>query len=203
MNKILIFFAFLITLSCGQKNQKEITSINEKTEIINSENYINDSIKKKIFKIAYDNQSTAPSYIVFKVKNLINGETKEICCEAPFLSGAMHRELNIGYSKVEIKYIDSIILKNSLDFFEFKNPEALKNIDFNNYPKKKEIDSISKRYNIKKYCSNDSIKRFHFKNDTISSQKTFAHVMFNHGIIINRDCFAGNNISIYNSENKN
>ena len=196
--QILRFLVLIITQSCGLDNQTNNESKIEKSETNLFDKYSNDSIRSVIFEIAYDNKSTAPSYIVFKAKDLNTGIIKEICCEAPFLSGAMYRELNIEYDIKGTEYIDSIILANRQGVFEFKNKEALNNIGFYDYPDKEIIDKIAIKndldYYFEKYGENDSIKLMYFEIDTGYIQESFAHIMFKCGIITSRDCVAGNNI---------
>jgi len=195
MKYIIEIFGLLLLViiqSCGTKNQTNKLE----TELYGK--YSNDSIRSMIFKIAYDNKSTAPSYIVFQAKDLNTGIEKEICCEAPFLSGAMHRELNVDYDEKGTEYIDSIILTNRHKTFEFRKEDALNNISFGEYPDKETIDKIAAKndldYYNKKFGTNDSIKFMHFDNDTGFIQESFAHIMFKIGIITSRDCVAGNNI---------
>lgn len=192
MIEILGLLLLTMIQSCVSNNQTD------KLETELFEKYSNDSIRSLIFKIAYENKSTSPSYIVYKAKDLNTGIIKKICCEAPFLSGAMHRELNIDYDEKGIGYIDSIILANRLKTFEFKNKDALNNINFGVYPDKETIDRIASKkdldYYYEKFGTNDSIKFMHFENDTGFEQESFAHIMFKIGIITSRDCMAGNNI---------
>ncbi|MFA7301957.1 MAG: hypothetical protein WC069_06625 [Candidatus Shapirobacteria bacterium] len=196
--KILGLIIFILTQSCGLKNQNDKVSNIDHLETDIFENYANDSIRDRIFKIAFNNKSTAPSYIVFIAKDLNTGLTKEICCEAPFLSGGMHRELNVKYDKEGTKYIDSTILANRLKTFEFSNIEALNNISFYEYPEKNIVDQLASKTDLesfhREFGRNDSIKFMHFENDTGFVQESFAHIMFNCGIITSRDCIAGNNI---------
>ena len=196
--QILGFLVLIIIQSCGLDNQTNNESKIEKLETNLFDKYSNDSIRSVIFEIAYDNKSTAPSYIVFKAKDLNTGIIKEICCEAPFLSGAMHRELNIEYDTKGTEYIDSTILANRLEIFEFISKEALYNISFSEYPDKEIIDRIASKndldYYNDKFAANDSVKYMHFENDTGFAQKSFAHIMFKCGIITSRDCIAGNYI---------
>ncbi len=198
MINILGLLLLIIIQSCDLKNQNDKGLTINKPEINLFDKYSNDSIRNMIFEIAYDNKSTVPSYIVFKAKDLNTGLIKEICCEAPFLSGALHRELNIEYDTKGTKYIDSIILVKRQGIFEFKNKEALKNISFYEYPNKEVIDKIAKKIDLdhyyREYGTNDSVKFIHFENDTGFVQETFAHIMFKCGIITSRDCVAGNNI---------
>ena len=199
MKGVLKVIVLILTFqSCAQKKSSENAIISQESEFISFNMYSNDSIRDEIFEIAYQNTSTAPSYIVFRAKNKNSEEIKEICCEAPFLSGAIHRELGIGYDKDGIEYVDGIILSNKQKFFEFKSVEALGNISFFKYPNSTIVEQRAKKidldYYSETYGSNDSIKCIHFKNDTIFEQLTFAHIMFKCGILTSRDCFAGNNL---------
>jgi hypothetical protein len=196
--KIIGLLLLFTVQSCGLKNSNKIDLlVNDSKDIFDK--YSNDSIRNQIFKIAYQNSSTAPSYVVFKAVDLNSGKTKAICCEAPFLSGAIHREFGKGYNESESKFIDSLILNNKSRVFEFKNNEALKNIGFDEYPDSSAIEIAAVQYNLdyyfKKYGANDSIKSMNFNNDTTGvSQLVFAHLMFECGIITSRDCVVGNYI---------
>lgn len=196
--QILGLLILLTVQSCGLKNNNKSDMIlNDSKDIIDK--YSNDSVRNQIFKIAYQNTSTAPSYVVFKAVDLNTKETKEICCEAPFLSGAMHREFEKGYTESESKFIDNLILNNKSRVFQFKNKDALKNIGFDEYPGsdliKKAATKINLEYYLKIYGANDSIKSMNFNNDSTGvSQLVFAHLMFECGIITSRDCEAGNYI---------
>jgi hypothetical protein len=195
--KILGLIILTIIQSCGQKNRTDNTLITEPVIDI-FEKYSNDSIRDRIFKIAAENASTAPSYIVFIAEDLNTGTRKEICCEAPFLSGAIHRELKKSYDEIGSKFIDSLILENKDKIFKFKDEEALENIGFKAYPDRETITKIALQsdldYYVKKYGANDSIKSIRFDSDSGFVQETFAHVMFKCGIITSRDCIAGNYI---------
>ena len=109
MNQIYLLIVgiclLIINQSCRLNNQNESYSF--KNESFNEffDKYSNDSLRNEIFKIAYENKSTAPSYVVFIAKDLNTGETKEICCEAPFLSGAMHRNLTFHIIKKELNIL--------------------------------------------------------------------------------------------------
>ena len=196
--QILGFLLLIITQSCGLENKSNNESKTEKPETNLFDKYSNDSIRSMIFEIAYDNKSTAPSYIVFKAKDLNTGVMKEICCEAPFLSGAMHLEYNIEYDKKGTEYIDSIILANRKEIFDFRKRDALKNISFYEYPNYDRIIQIAKGLDLEKYHRtygrNDSVNMMHFETDSGFVQETFTHIMFNCGILTRRDCVAGNNI---------
>ena len=196
--KILGLVVLTIFQSCGLKSGIDNTAIDNNSDIDIFENYSNDSIRDQIFRIAYENKSTAPSYIVFIAEDLNTGTKKEICCESPFLSGAMHRELRKGYDEISSKFIDSLILENKEKIFKFKNEEALENISFKTYPDSESIALIASQndldYYFKKYGANDSIKSIRFDIDSGFVKETFAHVMFKCGIITSRDCIAGNYI---------
>jgi hypothetical protein len=193
-NKIEILGLLFIMLiqSCAPKDQ------NEKLETDFFSKYSNDSISSLIFKIAYDNKTCAPSYIVFQAQDLNTGIKKEICCEAPSLSESMHRELNIENDEKGTAYIDSIILSNRLKTFKFKNKNALNNIRFEEYPDIKEIYKVALKNDLDYYHNNfgtnDSARYVHFEKDPGFEKETFAHVMFKIGVISRRDCVTGANI---------
>lgn len=197
--RILVFLILVIFYSCGRKNsgnkiekaKGEITSVFYR--------YGNDSIRDKIFEIAYNNQNTSsPSYLVFIAKNLNTGEIKEICTEAPFLSGAMHHEFGMGHDLKSSQFIDSLILGNSKRIFEFKEKKALENISFNEYPSKERIEEITSKldldYYIENFGSNENVKFTEFKEDEYFLQLSFSHIMFNCGIITSRSSIGGNTI---------
>jgi len=193
--KILGFLFLVIFFSCGSKDS------NNKIESVFldfNDKHGNDSVRNKIFMIAYNNESTAPSYIVFKAKNLNTGEIKEICTEAPFLSGAMHHEFGMGHDLKSSGFIDSLILANHERIFEFENEEALKNIGFEEYPSRNRIEEIAATldldYYIKSFGSNENVKFMEFDKDDYFNQLAFAHIMFNCGIITSRSSMGGNNI---------
>lgn len=179
-------------------DQKDKIS-NEKKPFVNVfDKYSNDSIRAINFEIAYYNSGTAPNYLVFKAKDLNTGLIKEICTEAPFLSGALHREYEVDYDEEGTAYIDSIAISKKQDIYEFRKKEALDNIDFFKYPDYSRILEIAKGIDVESYHNkfgkNKSAELKHFTSDTGFVQLTFCHIMFNCGILTTRDCVAGNNI---------
>ena len=195
---IIFFSGQLFFLSCSSTEQ---SSADSAYAIFNQ--YTTNTERDSIFRIAYTNKSTAPSYVVFVARDLNTGVEKEICCEGPFLSGAINREFNIGYGG-DLKYVaDSIIHRNQERVFEFRNEEALKNINFYDYPDYKRLTEIANSLDLGYYHetfgSNTARTLIYFENDTGFVQLTFAHVLFNCGIQTNRDCEAGNNIWIGDS----
>ena len=205
--KILIFLILTVSYSCGSNKHKDKLSNADKSTINLFDKYSNDSIRAINFEIAYDNTSTAPSYIVFKAKDLNSGLIKEICSEAPFLSGALHIELNVKYDTKGTEYIDSLILIQRQKVFEFRNIEALNNISFFDYPEYDRIIQTAKEVDLDYYYSrfgkNNVHELKHFESSSGFVQLTFAHIMFNCGILTSRDCVAGNNIHFGNPININ
>lgn len=195
---ILVFSFLLVIHSCGLKDETDYGTVNRESELGLFDEYSNDSLRALLFEVAYDNKSTAPSYVVFKAKDLKTDLTKEICCEAPFLSGAIHIEFEIDYNTKGTKKVDSIILSNKQGVYEFENVDALNNISFYDYPNYEKIIQVAQELDLgyyqRRYVENDLIESVHFENDTGYVQLSFAHVMFNSGILTRRDCVAGNNI---------
>jgi len=149
---------------------------------------IADSTKAKMFCTAIRNGSTAPNYVVVKVKNLKTGEIKEICTEAPFLRGAM-RIQNKNSA------IDCIKFKDR--YFEFSKKKALKNIgydlysmsDLEKYKQTINLDSLVEQVEIGK------LNGLNFSGEK-KEQRMFAHLMFNNGIMVTRGCFSGNTLGL-------
>jgi hypothetical protein len=184
----------IVINSCKSNDYKETVPGQE----ILFDKFSNDTVRSINFEIAYDNNSTAPNYVVFKAKDLNTGLIKEICTEAPFLSGALHIEFGVDYDKKGIKYIDSIARRDNQTIFEFRKKEALDNIDFFNYPEYHRILEIAKgldlEYYHRKFGKNDVQEKKYFPSDSGFVQLTFCHIMFKCGILTRRDCIAGNNI---------
>lgn len=196
MKLILILTMLFVSLlfSCNLRNRRKVEPLKraESTNVISSINSrkaqeVDDKTKFRMFCTALDNNSTEPNYIVITVKNVITGEKKEICAEAPFLDGAYHRQYG--------KYItpkDYDFFKDR--YFEFTNDSALWNISFDLYTSQ-ELKDYKKNINIEEYI--EFVKRgeqsitFDPKEDR-KKQIMFAHIMFNAGIMMTRGCAAGN-----------
>lgn len=95
-----------------------------------------DNLKENYLK-AIKNQSTVQNFIVIKVKNLNTNQVKEVCTTGNFLLGALHLELNKKYDSIGEKEVLIFAESNSNRYFEFKNPESLKNLSFFNYSESK------------------------------------------------------------------
>lgn len=195
---ILGFSLLLVIHSCGSKDETDNETDYSKSKFELFDEYSNDSLRALLFEIAYNNKSTAPSYVVFKAKDLNTNLTKEICCEAPFLSGSIHTEFDIDYDTKGMEKVDSIILINKQNIYQFENEDALNNISFYDYPNYEKVIQVAQELDLsyyhRLYGKNDLIGSLHFENDTGYVQLTFAHIMFNCGIITSRACFAGNNL---------
>ncbi len=155
---------------------------------------LSEKTKYKMFVKAIDDNSTAPYYVVIKVKDMKAGIEKEICTEAPFLCGAIYKELNCN-----IFQSDSIAKTHSDRYFEFNNDSALWNISFDLYSAKdladykSTINMVSLINDIK--SGEIKGKTFLDKNNRLKNQRMFSHLLINQGIMVRRGCIAGNMIS--------
>jgi len=202
----IVIFISVFLLSCGLKNSKEkILVSTTNRDNLRNKSVVNDSLIAKNFEDAYNNNSTAPSYIVFKAVDLNTRQTKEICCVAPFLSGAMHREYKKDYDNNGTNYIDSLVLNNKERLFKFRDKSALENISFYDYPDSLFIEKEKKKYNldqyITKFVGTDSTESVNFSDRKNFKQVVFAHIMFKCGIITRQDCVAGNYLHIGGKKN--
>jgi hypothetical protein len=157
---------------------------------------IDEYTKQEMFCMALNNSSTAPNYVVLNIKNIKTGEIKEVCTEAPFLSGAIYKEYGKFPDKIDCK-------KNKERYFEFSKDSALWNINYNLYSKVS-LDSFAKTINVEeiiKLVKNGKLKSKTFKNSR-KEQIMFAHLMFNNGVMMTQGCIAGNicGLSFYNKK---
>ena len=145
---------------------------------------VDEQTKFNMFCSALDNFSTAPNYVVITVKNLKTGETKEVCNEAPFIQGAMGREIGNWTIKCN---------KYPTRYFELEKDSALWNISFDQYSKN-DLEDYAKTINIESIVEQVRIGRLTSKTfmGDRKEQIMFAHLMFNNGVMMTRGCFAGN-----------
>jgi hypothetical protein len=170
-------------------------------EVVEYEQGLSDEELYPNYAKAIKNESTFQNFLVVKVKNLNNGEVREYCTKGNFLKGALHRELNLGYSKDGIIKVYETAIKNKERYFEFKNDSAIWNISaFDKY-------SIRELSEFENQIGIDSlIYRIENGKDlgiTISKDKEmkmYAHVLFNKGILTGENNFFGGMLTIDKSE---
>jgi len=145
---------------------------------------VDEQTRFRMFCAALHNSSTAPNYIVVAVRNIMTGETKEICTEAPFIEGAVGREK--GNWTINCK-------NHKARYFEFSNDNALANIGFDLYTKN-DLDDYAKSINVADIVQ--QVKSGKLTSRTFAGEESeqimFAHLMFNNGVMMTRGCIAGN-----------
>jgi len=194
---ILLSLLTLLTFFCGQTGNKR-NSMEAQTSI-KTKDTISETQKFKMFCAAFENQSTAPNYVVVKVKNLNTGEVKEICTEAPFVKGAIYRQT--GKFSFQTNCND---YPNR--YFEFSADSALWNISFDLYSIS-ELEEYAKTIYVEKIVQQIKEGKLQEKTfgmdkkqtwqETRREQIMFAHIMFNNGIMMTRGCDAGNICELY------
>lgn len=134
------------------------------------------SIEEKAYKEAISTgMSTAPSLVVFTVKNFNTGQSKEICTEVPSLYWAVQQEMAKG-SKEDIM---KVLLSHTSDRkYEFKTKEALDGVHFSSYhlnhateiakiiERNHLTDSLSKTIEFRKQLS-DKFYEYKDKRDSL------------------------------------
>jgi hypothetical protein len=160
-----------------------------------------DSVKYEMYVKGIETFSTAPYYIVIKIKNQNSGDLKELCTEAPFLSGAIKREFNCDYSQA-----DSLAIAHKDRYFEFSNDSALWNISYDLYSIS-DLEKYEKSINLDEMVAEIKSQKLKGKTFPMSDtrkdkQVMLAHLLFNKGIMTRRGCVAGNIVSfeIYNEK---
>lgn len=153
------------------------------------------------FLYAMKQSSTLDFFIVIKVKNLNTNEIKEICTQENFLKGAIHKELNIDYTKEGQRKVYEYLKNKNKRYFEFRNKEALENISFDKYDNSALID-FEENYDLEKIIltirDKKQITYYKFKNN---EKFAMLHLLFNKGILMNESsCFGG---TLYLVDTKN
>jgi hypothetical protein len=82
------------------------------------------------FEAALTNETTAPSFILVTIVDGRTGAEKTGCILAPFLIGAIHRERHLAYSPAEMAVGLRIAEAQSDHRFVFRDPAALRNVQF-------------------------------------------------------------------------
>ena len=175
-NFLIIILLLLVLFSCKDSELESIeVRSREFTTTLDSIMYLN-------YLNAIENQSTLKYFMVVKIRNLNNEETREICTKGNFLAGALHREYKLGYSIDEIIKVQNLMIANKERYFEFKDTSAINNIGLNKY-------SVEEFEEFEKKISTDSILKsqinkdwsMYFKDD--KTMLIFAHLLFNRGIL--------------------
>ncbi len=146
---------------------------------------------------AINNDSTFQFYLVIQYKNLNTGEIREICTQGNALKGAIHREYQLlDYSEESVAKVNQILLDNKIRYFEFKNKEAIANLnpeiyameDLKTVEQKIDFDKLTKKIRRKKSWK-ESLER----KDLL----LYAHALFNRGILTGEsNCVGGSLVYI-------
>ena len=193
---ILLSLLTLLTISCGQVgNKKESIETQTSIKVVGT---ISEIQKFKMFCAALENQSTAPNYVVVKVKNLNTGEVKEVCTEAPFVKGAIYRQTEKFSFQTDCDDYPN-------RYFEFSADSALWNISFDLYTIS-ELEEYAKTIDVERTVQQIKDGKLQGKTfgidkqtwqETKREQIMFAHIMFNNGVMMTRGCVAGNVSELY------
>lgn len=181
IKKQIIFLTAIIfgLISCNKSNSK-----NENSNTFNSSL---DSIRYVNYLNAIENRSTFQYFTVIKIKDLNNGNTREICTKGNFILGALNYEHSSKTHKS--------LLKNKERYFQFKDTVALNNLGVNNYSIE-DLKKFEKENNIDSLAKTIKGKwGMHFSDD--KSMLLFAHSLFNRGILTGENnCFGGTLIHV-------
>ena len=142
------------------------------------------------YRKAIKNSSTFQYFLVITIKDLNTGESREICTKGDFLQGAIHKEYGFDYGEKSTSRVEKMALRNRKMYFEFKNPDALKNLGLDKYTieelKNFEIQ-INIDHLIKKIKKGWSIKPINNKEMLL-----YAHALFKRGILTGENnCYGG------------
>jgi hypothetical protein len=162
--------------------------------------YADESKSYELFVRAIENNSTAPNYVLITVVNDKTKEARLICTEAPFLLGAIHRELQISYEAAGVCKVITLALSQKDRVFHFSRKDALKNIQ----PPYNEKNLAEMRVALK-HLSDEEIRKgftgygkeldklyIDLPGDLYRAYRSaIAHVLLERGLLPRRGCIAG------------
>ena len=162
---------------------------------------VSDDEKSNLFIKAFENQSTSPSYLVFKARNLNTDKTKEICTTSTDLWFALiienPNELNI----------DSLGKTYSLyRNISFKDTNALNRINFDNYDSQTpneinlEITNNEQGKIIQYYNPNHRNKFFRIKRKYFNKLMRSGNQYFKNNIDSVEDTLVRQNLYIFKQD---
>ena len=83
---------------------------------------------RSLFESALENESTSPSFVLITVIDEQSGEQSVVCTAAPFLLGALHRELGAGYGQEGVARVKAAARASPALTFRFSKSKALANV---------------------------------------------------------------------------
>ena len=146
-------------------------------------------VLKKMFKIGFKNQSTAPTFLVIEAVDGKTKEEKEICCESTILSYVIEKESSILSNNITFS-------EKCIPIFIFNNKNSLEILNFSSY-NNEIVDSI-KRFTPKTLIDlilqENEIENYSklLENQTAKYQNPyFEHYLYLNHIQTKRDCESG------------
>ena len=144
-----------------------------------------------MFKAAFENDSTAPDFILITIRPGRDSTPSVRCIEAPFLKGAIHTEFGIGYGEPEK------IRRLALDCFSktltLTKPEAIANVK-----PRYSATQLAEARKILSQASDEQLKSYDFIQGLCGYKNTgekpplardaVAHVLLERGISCVRGC---------------
>ena len=151
-----------------------------------------DEIRYSYFSEAIQNRSNLQYFVVVRVHNLNTGEARECCVLGCFFRAALHREWNLNYDRLSEDLVRARALLNRPRLFEFKNEDALKQLQCDSYTIA-ELEELNKAINFKKLAADIKTKKMWQKEfgDNEKEMRMYAHGLFNEGILTAEDITKG------------
>jgi hypothetical protein len=193
-NMIYKISLILITLSIGLISCRQVST--SRSSMISLDTIIYNNYCKAI-----DNEGTFQFFLVAKIKNLNNGQIREICTKGNFLKGALHREYNLGYDSIGTSKVYQMAVDNHKRYFELKNDSAIWNIS-GVWPYT--MDDLSK---LEKQVNFDSLviqikknKKWSLEIFEDKSMLMYAHALFCRGILTGENSCRGGTLYYVDDE---
>lgn len=151
-----------------------------------------DEVRYNFFSEAIQNRSNLQYFLVVRVHNLNTGEARECCLLGCFFRAALHKEWNLDYDRLSEDLVRARALLNRPRLFEFKNEEALKQLQCDAYTIA-ELEQLNKTVNFKKLAAEIKAKKMWQKDfgENEKDMRLYAHGLFNEGILTAEDITKG------------
>ena len=106
------------------------------------------SYSQSMFRDALANLSTAPDYVLIRIRSPNDGTERIVCTTANLLLGAIHREFGLAYTEADVKRATDIALQQPERLFTFRKKAALDNLA--DYETPKALADVRRRFAGKK-----------------------------------------------------
>lgn len=135
------------------------------------------------------------TYKVFIFQHIKTGETRELCCNVNFISGAVYFQERRGFLGIITPAIEKPVYKageKGIDTFRFSRRKAIRNLPLTVYSIE-ELNAMEKNRNMDSlatFIKNAGQWKFEYPDN--KTKLIYAHALYKRGIVLGENsCFGG------------